>query len=94
MFAILGVTDPLAVYRGWFGHTAPSPPAVLVFMYRCTRCDVTGRCESEGDARCWLCGGDEVIEFRTIVKDQASLSGGSWVDNMPEPCERLVERSA
>lgn len=80
---------------GWYvPDDTPVAGHSLAFMYRCERCDVTGRTDDEGNARCWLCGSSgDVVEFRTLIKDQCSLSGGTWVNNMPEPCERLVERS-
>lgn len=93
MFDLLGLGGALR-YGGIVYAPPPPAPHSLAFMYRCERCDVTGRTDTEGNARCWLCGGDEVVEYRTIVKDQNSLSGGTWTaDQMPAPCERLVERS-
>lgn len=90
MFDLLGLGS---AFRGYVS-TAPPPVAhTLIFAYRCERCDVTGRTEVEGDARCWLCGSAEaIVEYRALIKDQHSLSGGTW-PVLPEPCERLVERS-
>lgn len=98
MFDLLGLTDALStsMANAWYVPDYSDPPVLpghsLAFMYRCERCDVTGRTDDEGNARCWLCLGRDVIEYRTLIKDQHSLSGGAW-PVLPEPCERLVERS-
>lgn len=77
----------------WIG-TAPIATTCeqVAFMYHCVACDVVGRSEAEGEARCWLCGGSEVEHYRQLLRDQRSLSGGVWT-TLPEPVERLVERS-
>ena len=89
MFGLLSVASSLGYVAG---VPSKGPTTAVACVYRCPRCEVTERFPEGSEPACWLCGSEDVVEYRTLITSQTSLSGGYWPDHT-ETVDRLVERS-
>lgn len=91
MFDLFAFHDAMlaAIEAGTLVIEPEGAPKPSVWQYRCRRCDVAGRSESE-DHTCWSCGGTDLETHRFTVRDQ-SMSNAAWAQG--ERVDRLIERS-